>query len=124
VVSGYGLAHSIGCILLAKLLVLMEEVMTDKDLTRAEVGALLYEATNQLDSAMHSVDVLEKRVAYFMAENARLREAIDYVLDGMAISAPDYEIDPDDDFLDAANSKWVCDTLTHLAAALTGDSHD
>jgi hypothetical protein len=58
------------------------------------------------------------------AENARLREAIDYVLDGMAISAPDYEIDPDDDFLDAANSKWVRDTLTHLAAALTGDSHD
>ena len=35
------------------------------------------EALNQLDSATHSVEVLEKRVAEFMADNARLREALD-----------------------------------------------
>jgi chromosome segregation ATPase len=34
------------------------------------------EALNQLDSARHSVDVLEKRVGVFKAENARLREAL------------------------------------------------
>ena len=33
------------------------------------------EATNQLDSAIHSVEVLEKRVAGFMADNARLRKS-------------------------------------------------
>ena len=52
------------------------------------------------------------------AKVARLVEAADYILDGMAIDAPDYEIDPDDDFLDAANSDWVRDVLTRLAAAL------
>lgn len=52
------------------------------------------------------------------AKVARLVEAIDYILDGMDIDAPDYEIDPDDDFLDAANSDWVRDVLTRLAAAI------
>lgn len=52
------------------------------------------------------------------ADNARLREAIDYILDGMGIYEPDYVIDPEDDFLDVANSKWVRDTLERLAAAL------
>lgn len=55
------------------------------------------------------------------AKVAKLVEAIDYILDGMAIDAPDYEIDPDDDFLDAANSDWVRDVLTRLAAALRGE---
>lgn len=34
------------------------------------------EAINQLDSATHSVEVLEKRVAKFMADNARLTAAL------------------------------------------------
>ena len=54
------------------------------------------------------------------ADNARLRDAIDYILDGMGIYEPDYIIDPDDDFLDAANSEWVRDTLERLASALNG----
>jgi hypothetical protein len=52
------------------------------------------------------------------AENARLREVADYILDGMAINAPEYEIDPDDDFLDGANSAWVCVVLTRLSNAM------
>jgi hypothetical protein len=37
---------------------------------------------------------------------------------------PDYVIDPADDFLDVANSKWVRDTLEQLARALnTGKGH-
>lgn len=36
----------------------------------------------------------------------------------MGISYPDYEIDPDEDYLDAANAEWVKDTLNRLAAAL------
>ena len=58
------------------------------------------------------------------AKVARLEAAIDYILDGMAIDAPDYEIDPDDDFLDAANSDWVRDVLMRLAAAMKGADHD
>ena len=34
------------------------------------------EAINQLDSATHSVEVLENRVAKFMADNARLTAAL------------------------------------------------
>ena len=34
------------------------------------------EALNQLDSARYSVEVLEKRVAKFMADNARLTAAL------------------------------------------------
>ena len=63
--------------------------------------------------AVHRAEAAEAKVA-------RLVEAIDYILDGMAIDAPDYEIDPDDDFLDAANSDWVRDVLTRLAAAMKG----
>jgi hypothetical protein len=49
----------------------------DNALERAEAAeAERDEALNQLDSARHSVDVLEKRVGVFKAENARLREAL------------------------------------------------
>lgn len=51
----------------------------------------------------------------------RLDLAVEYILDGMGIHYPDYEIDADDDFLDAANSKWVRDTLTRLAEAMKGN---
>lgn len=51
----------------------------------------------------------------------RLDLAVEYILDGMGISYPDYEIDAEDDFLDAANSKWVRDTLTRLAEAMRGN---
>ena len=47
-----------------------------------------------------------------------LREAAEYILDGMGIDGPDYTVDPDDEYLDAANSKWVKETLSRLAAAL------
>ncbi len=47
------------------------------------------EALNQLDSARHSVEVLEKRVAKFMADNARLREAL-AMIDAID---PEYRID-------------------------------
>lgn len=47
--------------------------------------------------------------------------AVEYILDGMGIHYPDYEIDAEDDFLDAANSKWVRDTLTRLAEAMRGN---
>ena len=65
---------------------------------------------------------LKKRVEKAEAERDRLQEAMDYILDGMGIAEPDYDIDPDDDFLDAANSEWVRDTLTRLAAALKGET--
>jgi len=51
----------------------------------------------------------------------RLDLAVEYILDGMGIHYPDYEIDAEDDFLDAANSKWVRDTLTRLAEAMRGN---
>lgn len=59
---------------------------------------------------------LEQALA--MPEINALVEAAEYILDGMGIDAPLYEIDPDDDFLDAANSEWVSDTLRMLATAL------
>ena len=62
------------------------------------------------------------RILTLRTERDRLREAMDYILDGMGIAEPDYVIDPDDDFLDAANSEWVRDTLTRLAAALKGET--
>ena len=40
------------------------------------VTAERYEAINQLDSERYSVEVLEKRVAKFMADNARLKAAL------------------------------------------------
>ena len=39
------------------------------------------EALNQLDGARYSVEVLEKRVAKLMADNARLREALTELLE-------------------------------------------
>lgn len=53
-----------------------------------------------------------------LARKNAVYEAAEYILDGMGIDAPDYVIDPDDDFLDAAVSDWVTDTLTRLAAAM------
>ena len=64
----------------------------------------------------------EDRIAALTAQVERMRGAVDYILDGMGISAPDYSIDADDDFQDAANSEWVRDTLTRLAAAITEES--
>lgn len=56
--------------------------------------------------------------SYDMTDTNPLREAAEYILDGMGIDGPDYTVDPDDDFLEAANSQWVKETLTRLAAAL------
>ena len=53
-----------------------------------------------------------------LARNNAVYEAAEYILDGMAIDYPDYDIDPEDDFHDAANSEWVKDTLTRLAVAM------
>lgn len=64
------------------------------------------------------VEAVEAERDALRAKVARLEGAIDYILDGMAISAPEYAIDPDDDFLDAANADWVRDTVSRLAAAL------
>lgn len=53
-----------------------------------------------------------------MTDTDKLREAAEYILDGMGIDGPDYTVDPDDEYLDAANSKWVKETLSRLAAGL------
>jgi hypothetical protein len=71
-----------------------------------------------LDREAETYVRLENKIEAAEAENARLREVADYILDGMAINAPEYEIDPDDDFLDGANSEWVCDVLTRLSNAM------
>lgn len=119
--------------------------MTDRDLTRAEVVAFMkmrdmqpshYKMGRHLLRCMDERDALESQLKGVLdreaktyarienkmqaaeAENARLQEAADYILDGMAISAPEYEIDPDDDFLDGANSEWVRDVLTRLSNAM------
>ena len=56
------------------------------------------------------------RIEQLTAERDGLQGAMDYILDGMGIAELDY------DFLDAANSEWVRDTLTRLAAALKGET--
>ena len=107
--------------------------MTDTELTkmlRSSANRVVTYAADRIEALTAERDgllrcVTDNHVALCRAESAeaerdRLREAIDYVLDGMGIADPDYDIDPDDDFLDAANSEWVRDTLTHLAAALKG----
>lgn len=76
--------------------------------------------TEQLAAARKDAEEAEVYAEELEAKVARLVEAIDYILDGMAIDAPDYEIDPDNDFLDAVNSDWVRDVLTRLAAAMKG----
>jgi len=63
------------------------------------------EALNQLDSERHSIEVLEKRVAKFMADDARLRAAIDDVVCGRGM----FGLSADDDL------KWA---MQHLGSAL------
>ena len=60
----------------------------------------------------------EKRLRDLEAKLAVAVDAIEYVVDGMGIDGPSYDIDPDDDYLDAANSEWVKGVLTRLSAAL------
>ena len=88
---------------------------------RARIEALTAEVRRWqgLFDEKHNLMLEQKaRAEKAEADNARLRDAIDYILDGMGIYEPDYIIDPDDDFLDAANSEWVRDTLERLASAL------
>jgi hypothetical protein len=40
------------------------------------------------------------------------------------IDGPDYKVDPEDDFSDAANSEWVRDTVQRLASALANGCRD
>lgn len=82
------------------------------------------EAEISLTEIGRTNEFLHGQIAKWKARAERLEAAADYILDGMGIDAPDYEIDPDDDFLDAANSDWVRDVLTRLAAALKGADHD
>ena len=79
------------------------------------------EAEISLTEIGRTNEFLHGQIAKWKARAKRLDLAVDYILDGMGIHYPDYEIDPDDDFLDAANSKWVRDTLTRLAEALRGN---
>lgn len=91
---------------------------------RNRIEALVKERDQWVEHTKNAVwsDSEELKLANDRAE--RLEAAIDYILDGMAIDAPDYEIDPDYDFLDAANSDWVRDVLTRLAAAMKGADHE
>ena len=73
---------------------------------------------------MEKLSAAEAERDALRAKVARLEGAIDYILDGMAISAPEYAIDPDDDFLDAANADWVRDTVSRLAAAISDGAAD
>ena len=118
--------------------------MTDEELIarlRWKAGAYAKEAADRIEQLVATNEVLVKERDQWIehtknavwadseelklanARAERLEAAADYILDGMGIDAPDYEIDPDDDFLDAANSEWVRDVLTRLAAALKGDDH-
>ena len=65
-----------------------------------------------------AADAVERELADLRAKLAGAVEAIAYIVDGMGIDGPDYNIDPDDDYLDAANSEWVKDVLTRLGSAL------
>jgi hypothetical protein len=62
IVSRYSIGENSTCLEAA---ILIEALQAERD-----------EAINQLDSARHSVEVLEKRVAEFMADNARLRNSL------------------------------------------------
>ena len=88
------------------------------------IKALVKERDQWIEHTKNAVwaDSEELKLANARAE--RLEAAADYILDGMGIDAPDYEIDPDDDFLDAASSDWVRDVLTRLAAAMKGADRD
>jgi hypothetical protein len=108
------------------------KILGAKNAEAAALAAQVAELTRERDEARRvahkAIDMGQKAGIERMqaeAKVARLEGAIDHVLDGMAISAPEYAIDQDDDFLDAANTEWVRDTLTRLAAALTeGDTND
>jgi hypothetical protein len=78
------------------------------------VSSLLLSVQNDCIAARKRADEAEAELS---RKNA-VYDAAEYILDGMGIDAPDYVIDPDDDFLDAAVSDWVTDTLTRLAAAM------
>ena len=90
---------------------------------KPENARLIAWARNNVEALAADRDAQKARADAAEAKVAKLEAAADYILDGMGIDAPDYEIDPDDDFLDAANSEWVRDVLTRLAAALRGDDH-
>ena len=79
------------------------------------------EAEISLTEIGRTNEFLHGQIAKWKARAKRLDLAVDYILDGMGIHYPDYEIDAEDDFLDAANSKWVRDTLTRLAEAMRGN---
>ena len=79
-------------------------------------------ARNNVPALLAQIAALRAERDEAEAEARKLRRAISYILDGMGIDGPNYAIDPDDDFLDAANSEWVRDTLTRLAAALTTEA--
>lgn len=93
---------------------------------RADIVQALTEERDRLSVSnmqmLGDIAVAMGRIEALTAERDRLLKAMDYILDGMGIAEPDYDIDPDDDFLDAANSEWVRDTLTRLAAALKGET--
>lgn len=108
----------------------VEAIAADRDAQKARADAAEALAEERLQgqhSLSHQLNdtarELNAALAAAEAKVAKLEAAADYILDGMGIDAPDYEIDPDDDFLDAANSEWVRDVLTRLAAALRGDDH-
>ena len=62
-------------------------------------------------------DVLQAKLDAAEAEKGRAVNAAEYILDGMGIDGPEYVIAPRDEYLEAANSAWVRDTLERLAAA-------
>lgn len=65
-----------------------------------------------------AADAVEREIADLRAKLAVAVEALEYIVDGMGVDGPSYDIDPDDDYLDAANSEWVKGVLTRLGAAL------
>ena len=132
----------VGTVLMVDLIharaILKETTMSDDDLIESLRLWNRDDAADRIEALVKERDAAEHRARMrkgFIEEARderdraearaeRLEAAIDYILDGMAIDAPDYEIDPDDDFLEAANSDWVRDVLTRLAAALKGADHD
>lgn len=65
---------------------------------------------------------LRRELTAAEAKVEKLRGAAEYILDGMGIDGPEYVIDPEDEYEDAANSAWVKDVLTRLSAALTTET--
>lgn len=93
------------------------EIENERVLSKAaydSVSSLLLSVQKDCIAERKRADEAEAELA---RKNA-VYDAAEYILDGMGISSPDYLIDPEDDFLDAANSEWVTDTLTRLADAM------